>query len=432
MLSLMLILAATTTDPGPLTLEAAEQLARKESPELVSAAASVDAAQADWRAQRGNLLPRLHLDGQLQYWGSPYSINFGQSVPGLSLPATVSRESVTSSVTLTLTQPVTPLWGLLRLLDVQAVGHDAAIAGLDASGRDLLFQVRQSYFRLLEAVSNDGIAKDSVEQLTSHVALAREQLAAGRLVRADLLRAQVQQGQARQDRVRSQAAVREATAALAELIGQPTDAPLSPVDPFHDALPPLPVALAEDLVAQAARSRPDLRELQLRRDQAHLQVTASWSQLVPAVSLVGQYQHSTGQLLAASNQAFAGATLSWDIWDWGTKYYGAQSARAKADQSEQALRSAENKLRTRVLKALQETLADHDGLTLALEVVEQAQESFRLQTERYRAQMATATDLLDAQAALSQAKHRLANARYEYLIELAQLENLIGQPMLGR
>ena len=127
-----------------------------------------------------------------------------------------------------------------------------------------------------------------------------------------------------------------------------------------------------------------------------------------------------------------GGTLSWDIWDWGNKYYEVKSARSKVDQAEQALRSAARKLRTQVQNALQETLADRDALAVAAEVVDQAQESFRLETERYKAQTATATNLLDAQAALSQAKFRLSNARYDYLIEVAQLEDLVGSPLLGR
>ncbi len=443
MLPFLLVLLTQTPSPEPLTLEQAEQLALKQSPDLASSAAAIEGALADQRSQRGNLLPRLHVDGQLQYWGSPYAISFLSAIPTSSLPpslaqifsnipSTTVRDSTTSTLTFTLSQPLTQLWGLFRQLDAQELAHAAAMAHLDANGRDLIFQVRQSYFRLLQAAGNAGIAQDSVEQLASHVEVAKQQFAAGTLVKADLLRSQVQLGQARQDLVKAKAAAVEAQAALDELVGQPAEAPVQPVDPFGDAIPVAPADGIQELTEQALRSRPDLRELQLRRDQAEKSVTVAWSQLVPGISAVGSYQHSTGQLFLQTDSVFVGGTLSWDIWDWGNKYYEVKSARSKVDQAEQALRSAELKLRTQVQTALQETLADRDALAVAAEVVDQAQESFRLETERYKAQTATATDLLDAQAALSQAKFRLSNARYDYLIEVAQLEDLVGRPLLGR
>ncbi len=438
MLPLVLLLLAQTPGSGPLTLEQAETLALKQSPDLAGASAAIEGALADQHSQRGNLLPRLHVDGQLQYWGSPYSVSFvppgfAQLLPaGVTIPPEVLRDSLTTTLTFTLSQPLTQLWGLFRQLDAQQLAHEAAMAHLDANGRDLIFQVRQSYFRYLQAAGNAGIAKDSVEQLASHVEVARQQFVAGTLVKADLLRSQVQLGQARQDLVKAKAVVVEAQATLNELIGQAADTALSPVDPFGDALPAPPQESIQALTEQALQSRPDLRELQLRRAQAEKLVTVAWSQLVPGVSAVGQYQHATGQLFLPADQAFVGGTLSWDIWDWGNKYYEAKSAKAKVEQSEQTLRSAELKLGTQVQSALQETVADRDALAVAGEVVDQAQESFRLETERYKAQSATATDLLDAQAALSQAKLRLSNARFDYLIEVAQLEDLVGRPLLGR
>lgn len=434
------LLAAGTPGGEPLTLEKAEQLALEHSPDLAGSAAAVEGALADQQSQRGNLLPRLHVDGQLQYWGTPYSINFLSELPpaftqflnGQTIPPTTVRDSFTSTLTFTLSQPLTQLWGAFRQLEAQKLAREAALAHLDAGGRDLIFQVRQAYFRLLEAVGNEGIARDSVEQLTSHVEVAKQQLAAGTLVKADLLRSQVQLGQARQDVVKARAATTEAQAALDELIARPADQDVSPVDPFGDATPPVPRETVAELTEEALKSRPDLRELALRRDQAEQAVQVAWSQLVPGVSVTGQYQHATGQLFLAADQAFVGGTLSWDIWDWGNRYYEVRSARSKVTQSEESLRQAELKLRTQVQTALQETLADHDALAVAAEVVEQAQESFRLETERYLARTATATDLLDAQAALSQAKYRLSNARYDYLIEVAQLEDLVGRPLLGR
>ncbi len=435
---LVLLLAS---DPQPLSLEEAEHIALDESPDVRSANQAVIGALADMRSERGGMLPKLHIDGQLQWWGSPYSVNFLAQMPpqfanllpaGTSIAPTVVREAYTSTLNVTLSQPLTQLWGLWRQLDADKLAREAALAHLDATGRDLLFQVRQGYFRLLQALGNAGIARDSVEQLASHVAVAKQQFAAGTLVKADLLRSEVQLGQARQDLVRANATVAESQAALDQLLGRPSSDAIEPADPFGGAPLPEPKEGLPELTEEALRSRPDVREQSLRRDQAEVQVDVAWSQLVPGLGVVGQYQHNIGQLFLPVDDAYVGATLSWDIWDWGARYYAMKSARARASQSAEALRGTELHLRTQVENAWQELVADRDALKVAADVVSQAEESFRLETERYRAQTATSTDLLDAQAALSQAKLRLSNARYDYLIELSQLESLVGEPFLGR
>ncbi len=438
MLPVALLLLAQVASPDPLTLDDAERMALQQSPDLRGAAAAVTGARADLQGQRGLLLPRLHVDGNLQYWGSPYSVNFLSGIPPQfaqfvgSIPPMVVRNTWTGALSLTLSEPLTPLWGAWRTYQADELARDAAIAHLDAAGRDLVFQVRQGYFRLLQAAGNAAIADDSVKQLASHVQVAKQQFEAGTIVKADLLRAEVQLGQARQDLVKAKAAVIEAEASLDALLGRPAGAAIAPVDPFGDTLPQVPRDGLDALTLKALQGRPDLRELELRRRQASKLAEAAWSQLVPTVAVEGQYQFQSGQLFLPENQAFAGLTLSWDIWNWGNTYYAAKSAEARLEQGDQSLQSAELKLRTQVQTALEELQSDHDALAVAAEVVDQAQESFRLETQRYEAQAATATDLLDAQAALSQSKFRLSNARYDYLIALAQLEDLVGEPFLGR
>ncbi len=444
----LLLLAQAGAPPARLSLEDAERIALHESPDVRTAAAAAGGALADQKAQYGLLLPRLHVDGNVQYWGAPYSVSFLSSLSSLpanlppqiaqalqalgSAPPMVVRNTWTDAVNVTLSEPLTSLWGLYRTYEADQLAREAAIAHLGAAGRDLVFQVRLAYFHLLEATGNEAIAEDSVKQLYSHVGVATQQFEAGTIVKADLLRAEVQLGQARQDLVKAKAAVLEAQAALDALLGRPAGETIEAVDPFTGGMPSPPREGLDELTDEAIRTRPDLRELALRRRQADKLAEAAVSQLIPTVAVEGQYQFQQGQLFMPENQAFAGATLSWDVWDWGNKYYAAKSARFRRDQAEETLRAADLKLRSEVQTALQELRADHDALAVAADVVDQAQEGFRLETQRYEAQAATATDLLDAQAALSQSKYRLSNARFDYLIALAQLEDLVGEPFLGR
>jgi outer membrane protein TolC len=158
-----LLVLMLASDPEPLPLEEAERIALDQSPDVRTANQAAIGALADVRSERGGMLPKLHVDGQLQYWGSPYSINFLSELPpqftsllppNTSIPPTTVRDATTSNLSVTLSQPLTQLWGQWRQLDADRLAREAALAHLDAAGRDLLFAVRQDYFRLLQAFGN--------------------------------------------------------------------------------------------------------------------------------------------------------------------------------------------------------------------------------------------------------------------------------------
>ena len=57
----------------------------------------------------------------------------------------------------------------------------------------------------------------------------------------------------------------------------------------------------------------------------------------------------------------------------------------------------------------------------------QARENFRITRERFKEQMATTTDVLDAQTLLSRTMTNYYNALYDYKISRAALLRAVGQ-----
>jgi outer membrane protein TolC len=61
--------------------------------------------------------------------------------------------------------------------------------------------------------------------------------------------------------------------------------------------------------------------------------------------------------------------------------------------------------------------------------VEQAAEDFRIRSDRYQQGMETTSDLLQAEARLSQARLQRLNTLYQYNISIARLELLLEQEL---
>jgi len=62
---------------------------------------------------------------------------------------------------------------------------------------------------------------------------------------------------------------------------------------------------------------------------------------------------------------------------------------------------------------------------------EQAEENFRINTERYREQVGTATDVIDAQTLLTKSRSDHANALSDCAIQQARLERAMGEEYQG-
>ena len=64
------------------------------------------------------------------------------------------------------------------------------------------------------------------------------------------------------------------------------------------------------------------------------------------------------------------------------------------------------------------------------ETIEQAKESFRISEERYKEQMATSTDVLDARTLLSKTMTNYYNALYDFKISKAALYRAMGREVM--
>ena len=82
-----------------------------------------------------------------------------------------------------------------------------------------------------------------------------------------------------------------------------------------------------------------------------------------------------------------------------------------------------------VKTAFLDTQETYKNISVARDAISQAEENFRIYKERFDQQMATTTDVLDAQTLLSQARTNYNNALCDYHIAKAKLERAIAQEL---
>ncbi|MGH7298266.1 MAG: TolC family protein, partial [Polyangiaceae bacterium] len=152
--------APSTMAARGTTVEAAVDIALRQNPDALTSESQVRGAEAERSGTRGGMLPRLHVDANLQQWNSPFAIAF--SFPGVTAPPFTVRDAFTWTTSVSVIQPLTQLWWIYDQYKVQDLGVDVAAIKRQVTRRELAFQVTQAYYRLLEAERLRDVADSSV------------------------------------------------------------------------------------------------------------------------------------------------------------------------------------------------------------------------------------------------------------------------------
>ena len=309
--------------------------------------------------------------------------------------------------------------GRVAALERAARAEKDAIAGdMSATRADLRLEVTRAFWALVTARETEQVVKRAVERMDAHVSDLRARLDQGLILPNDVTSAEAQRSrqqllaiEARNTRLVSEADLRRLTG---------LSGPVIPAVP--------PGAAAGSVPASSAPARPEREALEKRVDAAEAREAAVRSAGKPQVGILAgfDYARPNPRIFPRADQWDdswdIGVNFTWALWDGG---------RRKADTAEAA--AATRALQTRITEFDRQTAFEIEqrelelesaraAITAAADGVRSATETQRVLGERYRAGVATNTDVLDAELALLQAEldrtravasSRLAEARLE-------------------
>jgi outer membrane protein TolC len=439
--------ANAQAQPSTITLDEAIAEATGEHPSIAQARAEHRAAEAERKQARAAFGPTLSAAAGVQLWNDEIVFSMGaggEAAPQLPPPQTpyeevvaglfadseptVIRSQVTADISLTLTQPLGPLWSIYHGYKAAQIGEEAAEVQVDQATRDQAREAAVAYFQVLQAQAVLETAEQSVEQLEAQVEQIRALVDAGVVNRADMLRIEVALASARQQVIQATSRVRLARANLAVAIGLDPQEAVGAESVGQVSLPALE-GTPEEAVDAAIAARPELRQLQLRIEQAQEGVEAQRGAYIPQLVALGQVAHAEGQGLTGSDTAFVGLSLNWNIWEWGADYYAVDAAEAGVVGLEATYVQSRRQVGLQVKMAWYDLQSAVEGYVVAQRAVAQAEEAFRVESVRAEAGQSTSTDLLDAEAALTEARNNRNNALYQALIQNTELIYATGRPV---
>jgi len=420
-LALVALLAATRV----ITLDQALQTARQQQPQLRQARANTAAADARAGQALAPLLPQV--SGTLNYQRTTAN---AITAPGQA-PVVGSRsgswdtfnswsDSVGASQLIYDFGSTTGRW---RAAKAQAQSFEATER---ATALQVDFNLRSAFFTAQTNRALVQVAQENLDNQLKHLEQTQGMVEAGTRAEIDLIQSRTDTANARVQVIVAQNNYETSKVALNTAMGVlgPTDYDVADVQ--FDAVQG-ENATIDTLLEEAYKARPELQALeeQVRADQ--LTVRSFQGQYGPALSANLGFRQGGSSLDNLGWNAFAGLSLSWNLFQGGLTRNQVSEAEANVlatvaqlDLQRQTVRSDVDSARL-VLRAAKEAL----GATQ--EALLNARERLRLADERYQVGVGSAIELGDAQVALTQAAAQAVQADAVLASARAQLLRALGR-----
>jgi outer membrane protein len=425
-----------TADTLALSVQEAVALAMSRSEEIATARTQRALADAQITQARAGAFPQV--TGGLAYSRTLASIfdnlrsgpaaEPGEEPAENPFAALPFGQKNTWNASLQITQPLYTGGRIGTALDIARDARSAADLQIEEAQAEVALQVRGAYFQTVLADELVRIAREAYELADAtlrQVELFRQQ---GTAAEFDVLRARVERDNLEPGILEAENARRVAELNLKRLINVPAEQRIETVT----ALAPVVGDVDRQALRAALERRPMLRALQRQVSARRSAIRIARADWLPSVGAAGTFAY----------QAFPTGVTPFDTeWrrDWtvavqaSIPIFDGFRTRGHVEQARAELRLAEleaAQVREGLDLELEATLGEFDAARAQIEArratVGEAERTLELAELRFSSGLATQLDISSARLLLQQARVNEAQALYNYLHALAELERVSG------
>jgi outer membrane protein TolC len=419
--------AAAQESKNYFTLEKSISQALDNSYKIKARNERIEQANDVMKQARADFLPKLGTAYSYNRLSEP-PISRSSTLLGTPIPLVVGTED-NFRWTWFLRQPIFTGFALISSFRLSELGIDQSQLEMDLEKLDLVLRVKESYFNILGADKAVEVAQTTVESLTQTVKVARSFFEVGMIPVNDVLRAEVELANAEQSLVRAKNLAQTTRSTFNTVLVRPVTEPVE----VEDILVFKPeVGEFDAYVKTAFENRPEIKLLDVSLLQADQQIRLAKSKYYPEIAFTYQYI-SEGDSASVSGSRYVDANhwealivANWTFWEWGKTYFAGREKESVRRQLLETKADVEDGIRLQVKQAMLDLDSSAKNIPTTQKGVDAGEENLRVNAERYKAQVSTITDLLDAQTLLARSRLDYYRALYDNNQAKARLDRAIG------
>jgi len=408
----------------PLTLEQSIKIALEKNLRLHSAMEGITGSRFRQKQAATNFLPQW--TGEYSYSRNDPAVTVGAVQVALPTQRLASKDLFNFNTVIN--QPIFAGGSILSNYRLEKYGVEISKGDVETVKRDIVLQVRVGYFNILTAEKLVDVAKQAVKQFEAQLEVSKAFFEVGIIPKNDLLQAEVRLANTRQALVKIENDLALAKSQFNILLRRDINEPLSVVD-ILEYKPS--VLRLDDSLDEALRHRPELKNAALRVEQAKESVKIARSGFLPTISLSGYYGRFSDEVslygdLNSERWTFEGVA-TFNLFDWGKTAYKVGETKVKVTQAEDSKMQVIDEIILEVKQDYLNMVTAERNILVSQKSIEQAEENLRMNEERYKYQVATATDVLDAVTLLAQARVNYYGALSDFNVAKARLDRAMGK-----
>jgi outer membrane protein len=409
-----------------LTLPEAVKLGIENSKNLKLSQNRIDRAMSQLKIVQDNKLPTASASFAYNHAEIPTStFDFGGTDP-LRLPKRSDAFIGTAAV-----QEVIYAGGKYRLAEASTrLLTDVAKLDADKSAKDVSYAVINTYYSLYKITQSQKVIAQNLEAIASQLKQAQRFFEQGIVTKNDVLRFQLQQANVTLSQMEAENNRKIINYNLDILLGLPDQTEVDIINPDGTLQPGQNL---QQYLEMGLANRQELKSLDLQNQVAELNIKNVKANVLPTVGVGANlyYVNPSGKFIPPANQYIVpmtvGANISWNIGSlWSNKN---KVSDARIQQQEVTLTKdiQLDQVKTEINRNFQDYQLALSRIQVLETSIQQASENDRLLESKYRNNVASAIDRIDAETLLYQSKINLELAKADAGLAYYTLLNSTGK-----
>ena len=413
-----------------LTLEESLVIGLKNSKEMLIGKSKIAKSEAASKEIYSSSLPKISLNARYTKLSDvpPFEVN----IPILPNPFTIQETYLNNyNLIATIEQPIFTGFYLSSMISAADYIRDAEKINFTSTSIKLADKIQEKFWKFYIAQQIVIITEQNLKLLNSHLKNTSAFLENGLATKNDLLKLEVEVANTELRLVDAQNNQSLAQADFNKTIGYPIDSPTKIIIRNLDVQ--LEISKLNDLLDEANNKRQELKSGELLLNSLHNIKNAAMAEWYPQLYAFGNfYYNNPNQRFLPLEDKFndswdVGVALKWKIWNWG-------GTSSKVEQANQEYLIADNNLKLLRENIQMEVYSKYLNLQKTIKKIKlselqlkSAEENYRITEQKYYQQLATTTDLIDAETSLRNSKISLINSKVEHKIGLSALNRSLGK-----
>ena len=397
-----------------LSISLATKIALENNPSIKIARANVEYSDAGLRLSRSTYFPTLNITGSASRTEGAFVFN----------PSFPPREQQYNNYTagFQLQQLIYDFGRTSNKVSSSDDLANSALYDLQNATQDLIVAVETNCYTYLQAQYLEKVDQEALAQTEEHLKIAEAFYKAGTQPQYDVTKAQVDVANAKLNLIRSQNQIKVSKLLLENSMGVKIPDNFIITDSLrYDSLN----LSADSVKSIALDNRSDLKSLKLKLSAQRSLVSSLWSQHLPSISAFGNYNWN-GFDFPLYSRWTAGINFTIPIFQGFAVNAQVQQAEAQVKNLEASIEQLTLSIISEVQQNYLSVIEAENMIAAADKLVLQAEENFKLAKGRYKSGVGSATEITDAQLALSNARYSNIQAHYDYLTSLVRLKRSMG------